>query len=221
MLSRVRWFVVGAAWVLMSVIVGGCHGADSRTPVSSTMPTSPAVGEWVWDGLVLGRGDEAVACFGPVALSLPPAGCGGWPVRGWDWATTPGVSVLGVLSGEPVREAVVHLTVRVDGDELVLTRPIVGGSDSQSRAPCATIGDRDPQPEEWSNVEALLRSDGAKAAGVYPDNISVTLGGFVLDPPARLSVSLLVDTLSVRAWLLDAFGRSMVEFCAALQPVTK
>ena len=198
--------------------------AGDRTTTVEVAPTTTAsqrgrASEWVWDGLVLGRGGAATACFGPIALSYPPAGCGGWPLRGWRWADAPDVYAFteGLLPAEPVRQAFVHLRLRIDDDALLVIGPVMPGDATTTRQPCTTIGDREPMPIEASKVEALVSTDAAKAAGFYPDNRPVPLMSYDLAPPAHVDAPVLIDTPAVRAWVLDAFAGARVQLCPALR----
>ena len=220
----VSWFFrVAAALVLSALVLGCSEGEASRTATvvdpAHVLPTSPAAGDWQWEGLVLGVGDSATACFGGIGASLPPSACVGWPIRGWQWADVEGVTELGRLSDGTVRQVEVRLTVRVDGDALRLVRPIER-TQGMARLECRSIGNQDPVPLAWDRVEALLGSTTARQAGLFSNNAARSMAAYVLDAPARLELPVLADTSSVRAWLHETFGDTRIDLCPSLRPAS-
>ncbi len=217
-----RWPI--ALSFLVLGVSAACTGDRTTTgeaaPTAIAPPPGPA-SEWLWDGLVLGRGDEATACFGPISASDPPAGCWGWPLRGWRWADAPDVYEFtgGLLPAEPVRQAFVRLHLRIDGDALLVIGSALPGDATTTRQPCVIVGDRDPAPIEASALAALVTSDEARVAGFYVDNLSTPIPWYDAAPPASFGAGVLIDTPAVRAWVLDAFAGSRVRLCPALRPV--
>ena len=210
--------------VLVSALLASCSAApgnptadDSLTNV--TVPPSPAVGEWVWDGLVLGKGDSATACFGEVAASLPPAGCVGWQLRGWSWESMPGATVVGTREGVTVRTANAHLFVRVSGSELALTRSATISTQVPATGlECVDFGTADPRFSSASELTDVVTSESARSAGLFLNSESSMMATITTTSPAVLRLPVLADTPGVRSYLTQTLGGMRISLCPVLKP---
>jgi hypothetical protein len=139
---------LAAAAAVVAVVAGtallvGGRADDAAAPSSSPSPAAERL--WTGTATLLQTPDGSLTlCGGSILLSLPPAGCGGAPVRGLDPMTVPGAHRYenGTITTPSVR-----LVGTWDGDALTPTEPpVLAEPDRSSAEPQEIPGPSCPEP---------------------------------------------------------------------------
>jgi hypothetical protein len=143
---HVRWLLLVIGW-LLAVVAAGCGQAASSTrPTNGVSPapvaaTQPASYEVVAPVLHLNRVGKPMACL-TFLQSLPPAGCGGVAVTGYDFTKVPGLVRFADMGWQtpPLR-----LIGTWDGHALTVTSvsPAAASAQSEPGPPKACDGSRE------------------------------------------------------------------------------
>lgn len=205
-LGRVSFLFASIAFVASSSCAGSVSSAN------------PSTGRWLFSGLVLERADDnrgPIACFGGVAASDPPSACGGWPIRGWDWATAPQAR-----NQANVRTSSAVLTGHVEGDQFVLDEaPAERPATDNATFACSLIGNTDEPAIDQATVNARFDTPAARAAGLYPTTPHSFRVSFAGDPAVSgwLGLTVLADTPEVRSFLLKDLQDLRTQICSVLR----
>jgi hypothetical protein len=138
--------VISMLIVAPSLIGCGQSGKPAKTtPASGVSPapaatSSPRSYEVVAPVLYLRRVGRPMACLN-VLLSLPPAGCGGVPVRGYDFERSDGLVRFGAMGWQTPP---LHIVGTWDGRALAVTSVAAASrsAEAQPDAPKACDGSR-------------------------------------------------------------------------------
>ena len=207
--------------------------AASTTSTAATTTTEEAVSvsskRYSWTGLVWGEttNSDAKACFGSILMSSPPAGCTGWPLKGFDWATTPGLddyAKLG-LSSSQIRTATVTIIGHLEPTAFVVDQlPVAVPASSYPIAQhCETIQPTSDVFVSLPEIVGILAA-GQAAQKVWntstaPESGNITLAGEDTDPSHPVELVLLIDDAQAQAWVARNITGREVHLCGLLTPV--
>ncbi|MGE0879639.1 MAG: hypothetical protein AB7L13_03865 [Acidimicrobiia bacterium] len=186
---------------------------------ASAGPNRSASQRYEWNGMVLGdvRSGTAVACFGAILASYPPAGCTGWPVVGLDWDTAPNVERYEASGRPTTRSAVLTITVTFDGTQLALTSPPSAGGAFNDQLLCTEF------PSTRHEITAFSGYVTLATAGER-DGPLIALGddhtiGVLPDQNGDVTIRALVNDKRAQQWVRANFRDIPVRLCGELRPL--
>jgi len=178
----------------------------------------------VWGDANLGG---ATACFGPIFVSLPPAGCTGWPITGFDWSTAPGTadySSLSVPIATHVRTANVTLIGHPEPAAFVLDaapQPAAGPGDKRN---CSNLHGKSGDQGDLQQLAAVLVQGQTDAklwnAGydTKTGNAEVMASGDDTQPNHPTEIEVLINDTAVQKWIVDHAPGRDIQLCGLLTP---
>lgn len=148
---NVKRAIAGTCLVLVLMFVAGCGDTDGSGQTVSTNPRRESIAaaavarpgrlvEVVAPVFYWSRTGQQIACL-TILQSLPAAGCGGVPVKGYDFERVEGVIHFGEavsrLGNAGWQTPPLRLVGRWNGQELIVKRVSLAGSSPESPAPPA------------------------------------------------------------------------------------
>jgi hypothetical protein len=193
------------------------NSSSTAATMSASTSAAPTItrGRYRWQGMVWGtaESDDAKACFGPILASNPPAGCDGWPLREFDWATAPYYQLRSRdNSGPAIRTSTAELVGTFDGSAFLLTEPPRPVAQPLAPLPCEAVTGAPGNTTRQQAVTAL-NSEPARRAGVWLQSNDA----IAMIPEAGKIDLLVVDELT-RTWIHEHLLGMSVEVCPVLRP---